>query len=321
MIKQSPITLKKVGIIYLSLAFSLTFYHAQNINRRFWVERNEFHQGIISGDFKSPYQYRVVAPFLAEAGGFVVEKSLGLTSDKSKALAREFFYILQRLIATFILFIFFHLYLRTWFSPELALSGTLILACLHLYAFQHYYYQPSSPLSLMFLTIGAYLMNRGQYKGWLYPLTVIGSLARETFGLIAPLHLSRFGFNNQTLKHTLGLFGVWLIIQLLLRAVFGIKPAFEFRPMMVNFYKLDWTIFFFSILWLIPLLYFKHLPIYMRRALFLFCVPLILANFIYGKVEEIRLFLDLAIVIIPCVLFFLVDAKLDDEKSAEPASP
>jgi hypothetical protein len=310
---QNPLTLKRVGIIYLSLAFTLTFYHAQNINRLYWVERSEFHQGIMKGDFKSPYQYRIVVPVLAETGGWIVEKALGLSSDKSSALAREIFYILLQFVATFLLFILFHLYLKTWFTSEMAFGGTLILACLHLYTFQHYFYQPDSPFNLMFLTLAAFLMNRGEFKGWLYPLTFLGSLTRETFGLVVPLHFSKFGFNKETIKHTLGLFGTWLAVQIFLRAVFGIRPPFPSRPIIINVYEIGWAIFLFSLMWLIPLLYFKRLPIFLRRALFMFGTPLILANFFFGKVEETRIFLDLAIVIIPCVLFFLVDVKTDDE--------
>lgn len=47
--------------------------------------------------------------------------------------------------------------------------------------------------------------------------------------------------------------------------------------------------------------------------LWLFAMPLLLANFIFGKVEETRLFLDLAIVLIPSTLFVL----LGDQDRAE----
>ena len=315
---QSILTLKQAGVIYLSLAIMLTFYHAQTIDRRFWVERSEFHQGIIQGDFKSPYQYRILAPWLAEAGGWVVERTLGLEKGKKTAMAREVFYALQRVIAVFLLFIFFHLFLRKWFSPEMAFAGTLLLASLHLYTYRSYYYQPDSPLNILFLTIALYLFTRGEYKGWLYTLTIFGSLNRETFGLIVPLHLAYFGFKKETLKHTAGLFLTWLTVQVLLRGMFGIRPPFpDVRTITDNLRESSWAIFLFSLMWLIPLIYFKRLPLFFRRAILLFAPPLILANFLFGKVEETRLFLDLAIVIIPSTLIALCGAETDKAENSE----
>ncbi len=297
--------LKTAGMIYLSFAFTLSFYHAQTIDRPFWQERSEFHQGIIKGDFNAPYQYRILSPWLTELPSIVVEKALGLSSVKQTAMTREFFYLLQRLIATFLLLIVFHLYLENWFTSEIAFSGTLILAGLHLFTYRSYFYQPDSPLHLLFLTTGAYLMSRGEFKGWLYPLTIVGSLTRETFGLIVPLHLAFFGFRKQTLKHTLGLFSVWLAVQVLLRGIFGLRPPFPARPLMTNFYESAWPIFLFSLMWFIPLIYFRRLPAIFRRMLLLFAPPLIIANVFFGKIEETRLFLDLAIVLIPATLFAL----------------
>ncbi|MCM3874546.1 MAG: hypothetical protein ND895_27960 [Pyrinomonadaceae bacterium] len=300
---HTSLSLKRASLIYLSLALTLTFYHAATIERRFWPERNEFHSGIIRGDFKSPYQYRIVATWLAEAGGWILEKALRLPPGKPSALAREVFYILQRLLATWALFIFFHLYLKSWFSSEIAFSGTLILAGLHLFTYIHYFYQPCSPLNLLFLTIGVYLIRRGKVNGWLYPLTILGSLARETFGLIVPLHVAQFGFNRKSLIHSVALFLIWLAVQLLLRLVFGFRPSFPPRPQILNLYFLLWPIFLFSLFWVIPILYYRHLPPFLRRAMFLFMPPLILANFLFGKVEETRLFLDLSIILIPATLF------------------
>jgi hypothetical protein len=316
MLQLSP-RLKNAGIIYLSLAIMLTYYHAQTIDRKFWVERSEFHQGIIRGDFKSPYQYRILAPWMAEAGGWAVERVFGLEKVKPSAMAREAFYALQRILSIFLLFIFFHLFLRKWFSEEMSLAGTLLLAGLHLYTYRSYYYQPDSPLNILFLTIALYLFTRGEYKGWLYPLAVLGSFNRETFGLIVPLHLAYFGFKKETLKHTVGLFLTWLTVQLLLRGMFGIRPPFpDTRSISQNFNEIGWAVFLFSLMWVIPLIYFRRLPLFFRLALVLFAPPLILANFLFGKVEETRLFLDLAIVIIPCTLFALFGPE--ENKAPEP---
>src|SRR6478672_13425613 len=108
---QGSITLKRAIMIYVSLTLTLTFYHTENIDRPFWFQISEFHQGIIKGDFKSPYQYRIIAPIVAETGGRLLVKVLGLPEGKPAVAAHELFYVLQRFMATLLLFIFFHMYL------------------------------------------------------------------------------------------------------------------------------------------------------------------------------------------------------------------
>lgn len=303
------ITIGKASIIYLSLALMLSFYHFKTINLPFAPQRAEFHQGIIRGDFKSPYQYRVLAPWLVELPSLIVGSVIDLSNENRAMLVREVFYSLQRVVALFLLFVVFHLYLLTWFRPDIAFAGTLLLAGLHLFTFRSYYFQPSSPLNLLFLTTGAWLMARGEFKGWLYPLTIIGSLTRETFGLIVPMHLSFFGHKRTTLKHTVGLFLVWAGVQGALRGIFGMQPSFPSRPLSANFHEVLWPLFLFSLMWVIPLIGIRRLPSELRSMLWLFAMPLLFVNFIFGKVEETRLFLDLAIVLIPATLFVLLGGE------------
>lgn len=300
------VSIGRSSIIYLALALMVSFYHFETINLPFATQRAEFHQGIIRGDFKSPYQYRVVAPWLVEVPSQMVDRVIDTSRGNRAILVREIFYALQRAVAVFVLFAVFHLLLLTWFRPDIAFAGTLLFAGLHLFTYRSYYFQPSSPLNLLFLTIGAWLMARGEFKGWLYPLTIIGSLTRETFGLIVPIHLSFFGLKRTTLKHTIGLFAVWAAVQIALRGIFGMRPSFPLRPLSVNFHEVFWPFFLFSLLWVIPLVGFRRLPSELRSMLLLFALPLVLVNFIFGKVEETRLFLDLAIVLIPSTLLVLL---------------
>jgi len=303
---RSTLLLKTAGPIYLSFALMLCFYHAQTIDRPFWLERSEFHQGVISGDFKAPYQYRILSPWLTEVPARIVENVLDLPAGKQAAMARELFYSFQRLVATFLLFVVFHLYLERWFTWEIAFAGTLILAGIHLFTFRSYFFQPDSALHLLFLTIGAYLIAFGGRDAWLYPLTIIGSLNRETFGLIVPLYVSFCGLTKRAATHAMGLLLMWLAMQVALRAFFGFRPRFADRPMIDNLYESLWPLFLFSLMWLIPLVYFRKLPTALRAMLVLFAPPLIVANVVFGKVEETRLFLDLAIVLIPATLYVLL---------------
>lgn len=146
--------IKAATVIYFAFAITLSFYHIQTIDRPFWIERDEFYHAVIEGDFKSPYQYRILSPWLAEIPAKVVEKMLGLARGKQSAMAREAFYLFQRLVATFLLLVVFHLYLKTWFSSEIAFGGTTVLAGLHVLTYRSYFFRPDSPLNLLFLTVG-----------------------------------------------------------------------------------------------------------------------------------------------------------------------
>ena len=109
---------KRTILIYLSLAMTLTVYHTLQINWKFRKQRGEFHQKIIIGEFISPYQYRILAPFLAEVGvQFVesvlglspafIEKRLGFSANKAEAMVRETAYSGLRFLATWLTLIFF----------------------------------------------------------------------------------------------------------------------------------------------------------------------------------------------------------------------
>ena len=311
----------RVLFIYFSLALTLTSYHTFHINRVSYNERSEYHQNIVAGEAKSPYQYRVLAPFLAEAGGFAMENLLDLSSGRPSVLAREVFYIALRFVATLITLVFFHKYLMTWLSSDIALSGTILLAGLHLYTFRQYFYQPSSSLYLMFLTVGTYLIVRGS-TAWIYPLIFLASLSRETGGILVALYIAyHWPLTRRSLLNVAGIFSSWLSAQIILRLVFPNADSVLTRPIHENFYyyNLFWPIFLFGVFWLIPLIRYRSLPPFLRRALLLVLPPVILVNFMWGKVEESRLFLDLAIVLIPSTFFVLCEAEPEATPRTETA--
>ncbi len=316
---QPMLSLRRASPIYISLAMMLTFYHAQTVDLKFRSQRSEFHKEIVAGNFNSPYQYRILAPALAEAGGWIIEKTLTL-SEGNRSIGRELAYIGQRFAAAFLLFVFFHLLLRTWFSAELAFGGTVLLAALHPFTYLNYYYQPDSPLNILFLTVGAWLIVQQKPVVLLYALTVVGSFNRETFGVIAALYVAYHGINWGSIKHGAGLFLTWAAALLILRLMFGFKPAFPpDEASMANLYYVHWPFLLYSLMWLIPLIYYRRLPVFLRRGLILFVPPLILANFMFGEVQETRLFLDLSIILIPATLYGLFGPPWnDDEPEASP---
>jgi hypothetical protein len=303
---------KLVCLVYLSLALTLTFYHTRTIERVFWKERQKFHVGIMASAHYSPYQYRIVAPYLAEAGGRVIEKIFSLDSDKNKWFAREAVYVLERFISTFLLLIIFHKYLETWLSPELSFSGAALFACFQLYTFRQYYYQPDYPIALFLLALAALLIVRN--KTWeLYPLIFIGSFTRETLGIIVPMYLAQNYPGKKSFIHSIGLFLTWLAVQVALRGVFGMRTNmaggyFPNTPM-EQLANIDWPIFLYALFWIVPLIRFRQLPQFLRYSAVLVGIPLLVANFLFAEFEEPRQFLDFGLFLIPATLIALFGYK------------
>jgi hypothetical protein len=185
-----------------------------------------------------------------------------------------------------------------------------MLASLHVYTYRSYYYQPDSPLDLLFLTMAAYLIRSGAPAPWLHLLAALGSLNRETFGIVAALQLVHGGFGWASFRRACALGLIWLSVQALLRLWFGMRPSFPYeRSLLENVSEAHWSLFLFALLWVVPLAGYRRVPVGLRWGLPLFVVPLVLSNVLFGKLEETRLFLPLGIVLIPSTLLVLVEDR------------
>jgi hypothetical protein len=103
----------------------------------------------------------------------------------------------------------------------------------------------------------------------------------------------------------------------MLHIAYGQHPSYEGRPMSINIAEIPWPIFLYGLMWLIPIFGFRKIPQFFQRSLLLYVPPLIAADFLFGKVEETRLFLDLALIIIPSTLFVLLRSA-DETSDSDP---
>jgi hypothetical protein len=121
--------------------------------------------------------------------------------------------------------------------------------------------------------------------------------------------------------HSIGLFLTWLATQISLRAVFGMRPTMTGRVFpntpLEQLVNIDWPVFLFALFWIIPLARYRKLPQFLRISLILVCIPLLIANFLFGEFEEPRQFLDFAIFLIPATLIAIFGSKTQDNLSTE----
>lgn len=311
-------------IIYCSLAFSLAFFHFEVLNRDFRPEREVFHEGVVSGQADRPYQYRALAPFVVEAVAWPVTTVLGLKDTNLQQWTREGMYVLVRLFSIFFFLVFFHLFVRNWLSDEMSLAATLLFGSLYFFTMHRYYFQPSSGVNLMLITLFAHWAMQNKGSKWLIPLAMIGSFARETSGMMAALYLCRHGITRKSIIGVIPIVLGWAAVQIGMRLAFGWKPAIGTNREFFDQFQasiLSWPIFLFFLLWVIPLLGYRRLPPFFQRAMYLFMPPIIAVSMLFGEIEETRLFLDLGIVLIPSTFLLLFGGEMADASHAVREEP
>lgn len=138
-------------------------------------------QHIIFGDAGSPYRYRVLVPWLLEAGA----RAFAFGGPPEVAFLRasgiyDCLALIAQLLSLYAL-------VRQWFSPLRSLVGVAFTSGATLVTFGYFAYQPWSILEVAFFSLGFVLAFRGQW-GWVGVVSVLAALNRET-GVFLPLAL------------------------------------------------------------------------------------------------------------------------------------
>ncbi|WP_298003338.1 MULTISPECIES: hypothetical protein [Anaerolinea] len=293
-----------VGCVLFSLALTLAYVYFFNIEKPALEMRLALHRQILEGSAPSPYQYRVLVPFLAEAI-FRVER-LFFSDWRAFALS---YIVLNGLALFFWLWAGFAL-LRVWFRREYALIGTLFVAAVMPLTFYDHYFQPWSFWEALFYTLALLLMAQGR-RGWLGLVVLLASLNRETgvlilpaFALTAVAGQRLFSLRGWHWKHVgwLVLYallwgGVFLGLRWLRPATahvetlaqiwqFNIQPAHLFRA------AVNWILFLGGF-WLLAGVGYRRAPKFLQRAawVLVFHLPLIV---VWGYWQEVRMLLPYA---------------------------
>jgi hypothetical protein len=291
--------------IYFVLSLVATKIYAAMLSPAFAELERSWHPAMIGKTALAPGQYRILAFLIPEA--FI---ALGLDTVSA--------YLLQQFIFIFVAACVFHVYLRSWFDDDRAMIGSLLILAAYPVTCMPYI-QPASALNFVVFIAGFLLIERRMDK-WLPPLMVVGTLNNETTVLlIAAYFISKLGRERGrvVLLKSLLLLMVWLVTVAALRLYFGWRPFFtEFvqLPNNVAGFKairgvFDWYLgpfYVFGALWVLALIHLHKKPSFLRRQLW-FCVLFLAVHFVFARMEEVRLFLPLAPVIVPLGLMSVVE--------------
>lgn len=208
------------------VAFAVGYVHVfDTIDLPFAAERLVLHDQILSSAAASPYQYRVLVPYLVEAIRNVV-----LLWGPNPSAALLIAYRLFDLIAVWISLLAMFYYFRRFFARNIALAAALFVGGIMVIPLRNHFYQPWSLLEPGIVALGLLLLHRRRH-GLFLILVVVATLTRETAGMLVfaqlgalLLELKEAGWNNRgVLRES----GAWLAASLALwLAVFvGLRLA------------------------------------------------------------------------------------------------
>lgn len=308
LLRPTPIRWLHVAL-YLGLALVLAQLHAEWVN--FGPKANkrwQRHEQILQGDGEAPWTYRVAVPWAAHGIGQLLQQG-GLPPKRTV----EYGYIGLRWLFTFALFLLFHRYVGHWLPPPWPLMGTTLLAALHGPAFAFYWFQPASALDLLLWTACAVLTLERRWV-WLFPLIALGAVNRETSVFIVLLHGALL-WKQEPLRpvmlRMLGLAGCWAVPTALVRFAVGsagwAHGSDPLGMLMANLTHPDWILYalcFWGVAWVLPVWKWRCWPARLQ-ALSIVLLPYLGLQFAFGRIREVRLFLPLALLLVPMLLLAL----------------
>ena len=324
-------TLRTIAV-YLGLALLLTQFHGEVVN---WGTRQHKrlhrHVRILEHRGDAPWGYRLLVPYTAEAlrsaqAGALPDTLPPPKKSKKLSVPLERAYLTLRFTFFFGLFVGFHAWLRRWVDDASAFGGTTLLAALHGPAFANYWFQPASALDFALWTAAGVAVQRSADK-WVPLLLLVGALNRETSVFIVLIYAAlRWGTlpTGALAARVVGLGVIWALPQAAIRTWVGPlawagNGSTPMEYLTANLTHPDWlsyAAFFWGVLWIVPALAWKRTPPGLRRVL-LVLLPYVVLQFLFGRIREVRLFLPLALALIPIGLLWLRDATPD----AHPETP
>jgi hypothetical protein len=282
---------QQVGLVALYLvlgaANGLVWARLSNL-----PELPNWHLEMVNGTAPAPNQYRPLTPWIAE----------GLLRLFPHAHV-QVVYLVLRAATTGLVLLLFDRYLRVWFRPAAAAAGALCLGAVLPFTYL-YVVQESDPINLLVFVLSFWALARGRDL-WLIPLILVGTLNRESTAMIPAVYfLARTGQRPpaEVAWRTAAIAAAWAVVYGLLLRIYGPR-AYYCDPVMLGENFKSWlpsvsVLLLFGPMWILAILGAPRGPLMLRRALWLFPIYLIL-HYIVARVEEVRLFLPLAPVIIP----------------------
>ena len=231
-------------------------------------------------------------------------------------------YVLQRFVWTALTFIVFHIYLRKWFDGKVSVIGTLFLAATMQWTYFNHI-KECEPLNILIFLLGLYAIREGAWR-WLLRILIVGAFNKSTV-IFLPLIYFFCWYRVVDLKklclRTVLLFAPVIVICGAIRWIYREVPyetsLFKFTYNVHGFieeagqlpFRFYWAphlyiFFLYGIFWIMAFMSFGEKPLFLRRAALI--IPLfIITHLVIARIDEARLFLPLAPIIIPMGLFSL----------------
>lgn len=271
---------------------------------------------IVSSQADNPFQYRLMTP-LAIIGLF---KITGLGFIK----AQYYFY----LAAFFFLYLFFYRYLRELYRPNMAMIGIFLLFLSLIAMMVHnLHLKTAGSLALicfrfswdvtaLIFTIGLCTCIVKRKLAYWYVFFTLGAFNRETCLLLLPaLFIASWGGLGpiRAILHTGLSFGIWVGIKAFLSYLYPGAMTFNKLYENINYLKGNipyvdlWTMaLVFGGLWILIPLGLCRLP--KGYTALLTAIPATLfVMFFAGNLWEVRVYNELAIIVIPTILMTFQD--------------
>ena len=251
-----------------------------------------WHVDMITGRAPCPNQYRPLTPWLAEWLRLLLPgQNLFLS------------YMLIRGLATGAALIVFDRYMRAWFAPAAAAAGALALAAIIPFTYYRVV-QESDPINLLVVTAAFWALSRGRDLV-LIPLVLVGTLNRETTAMIPAVYLLarwRERPAREVAWRTGLLCAAWAVVYLGLVDIYGRREyyceAIMWPKNVASAFPTIQVVLVYGAIWVLAVLGARHAPTMLRRALWLL-PPYIALHYVVAMVNEVRLFLPLAPILIP----------------------
>jgi len=286
----------------LGLASSLVWFRIADLARL-----PSWHLEMILGQAPAPNQYRPLTPWLAEWLRLVLPSQNVFTA-----------YVLLRGISTGLGLYFFDRYMRVWFTRPAAAGGALALAAIIPFTYFRVV-QESDPINLLVFILAFWAMAV-ERDVLLFPLVLLGTLNRETTALIPALYfVARIGRRpaREVGARTAGLAACWVAVYGGLRLLYGSR-GYYCDVIMWGRNIASWqptlqVLLLFGAMWVLAVIGARRAPTLLRRSLWLL-PPYLALHYVVAMVNEVRLFLPYAPVIIPLSWLVLFPEGLRPEE-------
>lgn len=291
-------------VVCLVVAAAATMIHVKSVdlpNREFQVK---WHASVIEGHAPAPDQYRVLTFWAAEG----IRRATGADLIV--------IYALLRLALTAAALVALYGYLRYWFSPSLSSMGVLLVGAALPVTFFGYKMQVTDPAQFLFFALAFRALQTNSLRT-LYLIAPIAAANRETALFMIPFSIAVWWGTvpmMTIIKRSMGLGAAMLIVLAPIHLYYGnhdpYTPVFTLMLNLTRPGTLLYPGLLFGWLWFAAFTNLRSKPEFLRRLL-LPAGLFFIAHFMVAQLEEVRLLLPLAPVILPLALFSMGDKQVD----------